>query len=46
MKKLKEYSAAFLVLVLFLIVASDGDYFPWANFAALAGLTGIVEWMS
>ncbi|MFA5262101.1 MAG: hypothetical protein WC450_12830 [Candidatus Omnitrophota bacterium] len=43
MKKLKEYLTATLILILFLIVASDGDYFPWANFGALFGLAGVVE---
>jgi hypothetical protein len=43
MKKLKEYLTAMLILILFLIVVSDGDYFPWANFGALFVLAGIVD---
>jgi len=45
-KAVKRFALLTAIVILFIIVASDGEWFPWANFGALAGLAGIVEVMS
>lgn len=43
MKKAKEIITGFFIVGLFCIVASDGEWFPWANLAALGILAVLVE---
>lgn len=43
MKRLKELAVIIAILILLLIVSSDGEWFPWANFIALAVLAVMVH---
>jgi len=44
MKALIEWAASIGVIVLFLLVMSDGEWFPWVNLGAIGSLIAIVCW--